>query len=92
MVPHPIDITRRYLEERQLTLQAFADGLGINASRQMVFMWKEGKQAPSLETLFKVSQSKTAADWAKQWAGECIAAIAGVRTVVNLEKLEEGGD
>ncbi len=81
MIPSPADITKRYLSEKQLSLQAFADGLGINASRQMVWHWKEGTQKPMLETLFKVTQSETAAPWAKQWAGECIAVIAGVRTI-----------
>lgn len=91
MIPSPAEITSRYLKERQLTLQAFADALGIGASRQMVFLWKEGKQRPMLETLFKVKQSEKAEPWAKLWAGECVAVIVGVKTAINIDKIQEGG-
>ena len=89
MIPSPAEITKRYLKERQLTLQAFATALGIEIDRQQVYQWREGKHKPSLETLFKVDQSEKAEPWAKAWAGECIAAIAGVRTIVKLDKIQD---
>ena len=63
-------ITAEYLTGR--TLQVFADALGINASRQMVWAWKSGAQAPAPLTCMKVIQSPTAEGWAKDWAAECL--------------------
>lgn len=66
-------ITQKYLKEK--TLQEFATGLGIKASRQAVHHWKEGNQAPSMMTLLSVIASPTAEPWAKTWAGECSAVL-----------------
>lgn len=67
------EITKEFLKEK--SLQGFANGLGINASRQMVFSWKEGTQEPSTLTLFSVLAAPSAEGWAKAWAGECLAAL-----------------
>jgi hypothetical protein len=67
------EITKRYLEGK--TLQEFASGLGIKASKQYVHHWKEGNQAPSMMTLLSVIASPTAEPWAKAWAGECSAIL-----------------
>lgn len=64
-------ITNQYLVGR--TLDEFAADLGINASRQMVWMWKEGIQSPAYLTLAKVILSNSSASWAVQWAKECSA-------------------
>ena len=68
-----VDTTTKYLGEK--TLQEFADALGIHASRQMVWHWKEGNQEPSPMTLFSILASPTAEGWAKAWAGECLAIL-----------------
>jgi len=67
------EITNQYLKDR--TLQKFADELGINASRQMVYHWKEGKQEPSMMTLLSVLAEPSAEAWAKSWAGECFGVL-----------------
>ncbi len=66
------EITKNYLAHK--SLEEFAQGLGIECSRQMVWYWKEGKQKPSLGTLFKVQMSLSAEIWAREWARECLAA------------------
>jgi len=65
------EITRRFLGE--MTLEAFATSLGINANRQMVWNWKEGAQAPAVFTLFRVISSASSTPAAKAWAGECLS-------------------
>ncbi len=67
------ELTKKYLEGK--TLQEFASGLGIKASRQIVHHWKEGNQSPSMMTLLSVIASPTAEGWAKAWAGECSAVL-----------------
>ena len=67
------EITKHYLDGK--TLQGFADGLGIKASRQVVHHWKEGNQLPSAMTLLSVIASSTAEDWAKDWAEKCLAVL-----------------
>lgn len=64
-------ITQRYLSNRSLA--AFARGLGVPASRQLVYQWREGVQSPSYQTLFSVLASPHAKDWAHEWATEILA-------------------
>ena len=71
------EITIRHISQK--TLEEFAGTLGINASRQMVWFWKEGKQEPSFDTLSKVINSPTATAEAKAWAAECMEVRYGVR-------------
>ncbi|HSW63812.1 MAG TPA: hypothetical protein VLH56_10980 [Dissulfurispiraceae bacterium] len=72
-----IEITRKHLEGR--TLEKFAASLGIPSSKQQVWMWKSGKQAPDTLTLFRVIASPTAEAWARAWAGECLSVIQSDR-------------
>lgn len=67
------DITKRYLSEK--TLEKFARGLGIDASKQMVWYWKMGRQKPHPITLFRIQGSPKAAPWAKEFARECLEAL-----------------
>jgi hypothetical protein len=67
------EITKRYLTER--TLEVFAAGLGIEAAKQNVSQWANGKHLPSWDTLLSVIASPTAEGWAKAWAGECSAVL-----------------
>lgn len=80
-------ITNRYMNGK--TLEAFADSLGINAAKQSIQQWKEGKHEPSIMTLFRVIGSATATHEAKEWARECINALtsaAGVELEDTLDK------
>jgi len=81
------EITQKYIGVQ--TLEQFARSLGIKASRQMVWYWKEGGQEPSIMTLYRVIGSETATPEAKEWARECLAAItaaAGVWLEDTLDK------
>ena len=67
------EITKKYIGE--MTMEAFGDSLGINASKQNVNQWLKGKYPPSLETLYAVLFSSHATGQAKAWAGECLAVL-----------------
>ncbi len=67
------EITKKFLDGK--SLEEFAQGLGIECSRQMVWYWKEGRQNPSLGTLFGVRNSPSAEKWARKWAEECLVAM-----------------
>jgi len=80
-------ITRKYIGDQ--TLDQFARSLGIKASRQMVWYWKEGKQEPSIMTLIRVIGSETATPEAKEWARLCINVLtsaAGVELEDSLDR------
>lgn len=64
-------ITKTYIGEQ--TLDGFAKSLGIGASKQLVWNWKEGKEAPDTMTLFRVIASPDSTALAKTWAGEILA-------------------
>ena len=76
------EITKQYIGDN--SLEDFAKSLGVDASRQMVWYWKEASREPSLDTLFKVVHSPTATEEAKAWARECLAA-KGIHGLDNLE-------
>jgi transcriptional regulator with XRE-family HTH domain len=86
------EITRKYLVER--TMEQFALGLGLQGmSRQTVWNWKSGQNAPSWETLVKVRTSDAAEPWAKEWADECLAAmVSKPNGDVTVEAAESVGD
>lgn len=65
------EITKKYIGEQ--TLEAFGISLGIKASRQAVWNWKEGKESPDTMTLFRVIASPDSTALAKTWAGEILA-------------------
>lgn len=81
------EITNRYLAGK--TLDAFAESLGIGATKQSVQQWKEGKHEPSIMTLIRVIGSETATLEAKEWARECINVLtsaAGVELEDSLDR------
>ena len=80
-------ITQEFLRERTMT--AFAKELGIDASPQMVFHWKTGKQAPSVETLIKVLRSPAATIEARKWARKCYVSILKFHGVVDVDQFIE---
>ena len=65
------EITKKYIGD--LTLEAFANNLGIGASRQLVWSWKKGIETPDTMTLFRVIASPDSTALAKTWAGEILA-------------------
>lgn len=67
------EITRRYLGEK--TNEEFAQELGIEASRQMIWNWTQGLQSPSALTLLWVVSSPTSTAEARAWAEECLNVI-----------------
>lgn len=73
------EITRRALDGKNQS--AFARSLGIPASRQMVWGWKEGIQAPSPMTLKRVIESPKASQPAREWAVDCLNAIRDELTI-----------
>lgn len=80
------NITKEFLQGKTLT--AFAKELGIPASRQLVFQWKMGHQAPSLETLMKVLGSLSATKTAKAWARRCqIAILKANGIIIDIDKI-----
>ena len=78
-----VEITNRYLSGK--TLEEFAQELGIEASKQMVWYWKEGRQKPSAITLFRIQASPRAAEWAKQFAVECLAVLQAEGQVLEAD-------
>jgi len=81
------EITQKYIGDQ--SLEKFAKTIGIDASRQMVWYWKEGKQVPSIMTLFRVMGSATSTTEAKAWARECINSLqaqAGMEFEDTLDK------
>ncbi|MAT45335.1 MAG: hypothetical protein CL609_23650 [Anaerolineaceae bacterium] len=68
-----IAITKKYLAEK--SLEEFANGCGIEASRQSVHQWKEGEHIPSAMTLFAIMGSDLAQPWARAWAQECLSVL-----------------
>lgn len=92
------EITRRFLDGK--TMEQFAFDLRIpGMSRQTVWTWKSGARVPSAETLLRVIDSPRAASWAKEWAGECLAALRQPEPELSIpspdislqEALEKGG-
>ncbi len=80
-------ITTRYLSGK--TLEAFADSLGIGATKQSVQQWQAGKHEPSIMTLFRVIGAPASTIEAREWARECINALtsaAGVELEDSLDK------
>lgn len=80
-------ITSRYLNG--YTLEAFAESLGIGASKQSIQQWKDGVHEPSVMTLFRVIGSASSTHEAKEWARECInvlQAAAGMEFEPTLDK------
>ena len=69
------EITKKYTQKKNVS--RFAADLGINASRQMVSMWVNGKQEPSILTLIRVIGSDKSTPEAREWARECINALTG---------------
>jgi len=81
------EITRRYLSNK--SLEEFVRGLGIEASKQMVWYWKMGRQKPRALTLFRIQASPRAENWAKQFATECVAALQREGEVLETEPDKE---
>jgi len=80
-------ITKKYLEGK--TQDEFAAELGIDAEKQSVSQWVNGKHEPGLMTLFRVIGSDKATHAAREWARECINVLqaqAGIEFEPTLDE------
>lgn len=75
-MPETAQIVKKYLRERDLTLQAFAgqltESLNIGLSHPTIINWKNGKTAPETDLLLQCLTAYS--DWRQAFAFECLRA------------------
>jgi transcriptional regulator with XRE-family HTH domain len=76
------EITKKYREENDLTLEEFGQALareipGASTSKQLVSNWECGRQTPAYYFLISVvlAYSINPHDWRAHWAIDCLHAL-----------------